>query len=179
MAKKLSNSQFVLTQKTIEFLNVMELTPISKLVLVCLTTFYNPKHKDLFPSERTVANRLGVSERSVVRAIKELTEQSICEKSRIPYHSNRYIFSEKFFNLVHFIDLKQPRNLNIDYELWREAIYKKFEGICQLCGTHKGIMHAHHKKEYANNPEKRYDISNGILLCEKCHTKLHPWMKEN
>lgn len=177
--KKLSNSQFNLTQNTIKYLNVFDLNATAKLVLVYLTTCYNPSKKEFFPKYSTIVETLGISEKSVTRAMVELYSQNLLVKRRPPYSHNFYTFTEHFFDLIHFINLKEIRTTSIDYVLWREAVYKKYSGTCQLCGTTQGSMHAHHKKEYANNPEKRYAIDNGILLCEACHAKIHPWMKNS
>lgn len=177
MAKrKISNSQFTLTNLTIQYLNCLDLTPTTKLVLIYLTSCYNPKNKFMFPKQETIADKLGISERSVARAIKELVNQNFCTLIRKIYKPNFYTFTEYFFEIVHFINLKDER-LDINYQLWRDAIYKKYNNTCQECGKNTGIMHAHHIQEYSQNPEKRYDITNGILLCADCHKKLHPWMK--
>lgn len=173
--KKISNTQFNLTQNTILCLSYLKLTPTAKLVLIYLTSCYNPKKEYVFPKQETIANKLGISEASVIRAVKELINLNYCTKKRKRYSSNYYKFTEYFFETIRFINLKNTR-LDINYQLWRDAIHKKYNETCQECGKTTGIMHAHHIKEYANNPEKRYDISNGILLCEECHKKLHPWM---
>lgn len=175
--KKLANSQFNLTQKTITYLSCLDLTPSTKLVLLYLTTCYNPKHIFVFPKQSTIANKIGICETTVVRAIKELVKKGYCTKKRKIYKPNFYTFTLEFFSTVHFVNLKEIRENNIDYVLWRDAIFKKYNNTCQYCGKNGGIMHAHHIKEYAQNPEKRYDISNGILLCEECHKKIHPWME--
>ena len=174
--KKLADTQFNLTKNTIKYLSSLDLTSTTKLVLIYLTNCYNPKNKYIFPKQETIANKIGISERSVVRAIKELIKHKYCTKLKKVYKPNFYTFTEYFFETVHFINLKDER-LDINYQLWRDAIHKKYNETCQECGTKEGIMHAHHIKEYAQYPEKRYDIENGILLCEKCHAKIHPWMQ--
>lgn len=173
MAKKLINTQFNLTNKTITHLSCLGLTSSTKLVLLYLTSCYNPKKEYVFPKQKTIANKIGISERSVVRAINELIKNDFCIKKIGKY--NHYTFTNNFFETVNFINLKDER-LDLNYQLWKEAIHKKFSETCQKCGKSTGRMHAHHIKEYANNPEKRYDILNGTLLCEDCHKKLHPWM---
>jgi hypothetical protein len=44
--------------------------------------------------------------------------------------------------------------------------------VCECCG-HRVLLHAHHVKPYANHPQLRYDVSNGLALCERCHKKVH------
>lgn len=173
--KKISNTQFNLTQNTIKYLNIFDLSPATKLVLLYLTSCYNPRKEYIFPKQKTIADKIGISERSVIRSINELIKNEFCVKKRQKYKSNYYTFTNKFFETIHFVNLKDER-LDINYQLWRDAIHKKYNETCQKCGKTTGIMHAHHIKEYAKHPEKRYDISNGILLCEECHKKLHPWM---
>lgn len=86
-------SQFELTTNIITKLNNYKLTPTAKLVLLYLTTCYNPKHKEVFPKQKTIADKLGVSERSVTRAIQELFKEGLilieCK------YTNRYKFTSK------------------------------------------------------------------------------------
>lgn len=70
-------SQFTLTNKLLQNLYKYKLTPTAKLVLLELSTCYNPKHGDMFPKQKTLANRIGVSERSVVRAVSELVKEGL------------------------------------------------------------------------------------------------------
>lgn len=55
---------------------------------------------------------------------------------------------------------------------WREAIFKRDNYTCQQCGS-KGCMHAHHIQGWAENKLTRFNINNGITLCEICHGKIH------
>ena len=88
MKQQLGCTQFDLTKKTLNNLSQYEITPVAKLVLLYLTTCYNPKHADVFPKQKTIADKIGVSERSVIRAIQELVKAGLilieCK------HTNRY-----------------------------------------------------------------------------------------
>ena len=56
------------------------------------------------------------------------------------------------------------------YNIWRDSVYKKDWYTCQCCGKYKNInKNAHHIKNFLDNEELRYDINNGILLCDECH----------
>ena len=58
----------------------------------------------------------------------------------------------------------------VEYENWRNEVYKKDWYTCQCCGQSKEIKkQAHHLKSFAHNEDLRYDIDNGITLCEDCH----------
>jgi hypothetical protein len=56
------------------------------------------------------------------------------------------------------------------------AILKRDNYACQRCGaSHKGgrSLHVHHVKPWAGNPTHRFDPTNVIVLCDKCHNWVH------
>lgn len=66
-----------------------------------------------------------------------------------------------------------------EYINWRNKVYARDSYTCQKCGlkNHAGgrnvIINAHHIKNWRDNTELRYDIDNGITLCEDCHNEFH------
>lgn len=57
-------------------------------------------------------------------------------------------------------------------KVFSRAVLKRDKFTCQECGVKKtsdNPLQAHHKKAFVDNPTERFDISNGITLCRKCH----------
>lgn len=60
------------------------------------------------------------------------------------------------------------------YKEWVRAVYERDKYTCQCCGDNTGHnLNAHHLDGYNWCREKRTDVSNGVTLCEKCHTNFH------
>jgi len=57
------------------------------------------------------------------------------------------------------------------YRIW-SALVKRRDKVCKCCGDRKN-GHAHHIKKAQNYPELRFDVDNGIRLCNFCHYFLH------
>lgn len=56
-----------------------------------------------------------------------------------------------------------------EYKDWRTAVYERDNYTCQCCGQRGIKLNAHHINQFADYPEIRYDVNNGITLCVKCH----------
>lgn len=52
------------------------------------------------------------------------------------------------------------------------SLVKNRDKECKKCKS-KYDLHAHHIKSYKNHPDLRYDLSNGITLCGRCHRLEH------
>lgn len=72
------------------------------------------------------------------------------------------------------------RNERYQYEYiaWRKSVFIRDKYICQCCGAQNGngltvVLNAHHIRNWKDNESCRYDINNGITLCDKCHCKFH------
>ena len=59
------------------------------------------------------------------------------------------------------------------YRRWRLAVLDRDDRTCRGCGRCDGVMHVHHIRPFADNPELRLDVDNGITLCPKCHSWVH------
>lgn len=94
-------NQFELTKNLINNLQQFNITPSAKLVLLYLSTCYNPNKSDIYPKQKTIANKIGISERSTVRAINELVKAGLILK--VCNYTNRYKITSK-------IACKSPQN---------------------------------------------------------------------
>lgn len=89
-------SQFELSKKVLNNLYKYNLKPVTKLVLLFLCDCYNPKHGEMFPKQSTIAQKLGVSEVSVIRAISELHKERLIISERKGV--NRYTFTSRILS---------------------------------------------------------------------------------
>jgi len=56
---------------------------------------------------------------------------------------------------------------------WRMLVFTRDSFQCQVCET-KGVkLNAHHMNSYHWCEEERFDVNNGVTLCECCHKKFH------
>jgi len=62
---------------------------------------------------------------------------------------------------------------SVEYRLWRESVYARDGWTCQKCKIKGGKLNPHHLKNFAQYPELRFAIDNGITLCTGCHTLFH------
>jgi len=58
------------------------------------------------------------------------------------------------------------------YKKWVTSVFERDDFTCQQCGA-TGAIHAHHVKEWHTNKDLRYEVSNGITLCQDCHQIKH------
>jgi hypothetical protein len=65
---------------------------------------------------------------------------------------------------------KQIRE-SIEMKEWRTMVFGRDSFACQMCFAKGVYLNAHHLKSFSKYPELRFEVSNGITLCQKCHDK--------
>ncbi|MFA5036687.1 MAG: NUMOD3 domain-containing DNA-binding protein [Candidatus Izemoplasmatales bacterium] len=61
----------------------------------------------------------------------------------------------------------------IESRLWREAVLARDNYTCQKYNIKGGCLVAHHIQNFAQFPELRFAINNGITLSDKAHRDFH------
>ncbi len=56
---------------------------------------------------------------------------------------------------------------------WRTEIFERDSYKCQVCQQLGNQLVAHHLNGWDKHPNQRFDVNNGITLCQKCHKEFH------
>ena len=51
-------------------------------------------------------------------------------------------------------------------------IYERDNFTCQMCWEKGGRLNSHHIIPYNDSKKLRFEVTNGITLCIKCHRKI-------
>ncbi len=70
------------------------------------------------------------------------------------------------------ISKEHDRHDSNEYKQWRKSVYERDCYKCVKCGS-KVKINAHHIYSWKHYPHLRYDINNGVTLCEECHKQIH------
>lgn len=62
---------------------------------------------------------------------------------------------------------------SIEFRLWRESVFARDNWTCQKYGIRGVKLHSHHIRNFAEYPESRFAIDNGITFSEKAHREFH------
>ena len=59
-----------------------------------------------------------------------------------------------------------------EWKEWRSKVFERDLYTCQICNKSGCYLEAHHIKSFSEYPKLRFEISNGITLCQDCHIKI-------
>ena len=141
--QKTNITQFELSNQIFDYelFSKVKLTASARLVLIVLCRYY-PK---IYPCQNTIANKTGLSVRSVINAISELKQKGLilveCN------HNNVYKFSSKFFELTKIAD-----------------------STGKICTKQRAEI-AHNKTNYKNNKKPFQNTNNEISYLNPEKTK--------
>ena len=73
----------------------------------------------------------------------------------------------------HLTDEERERLRGQDHVHWREKVFERDDFTCNICKTRGGKLNAHHLDGDNWCKDKRFDVDNGVALCDDCHKKFH------
>lgn len=68
-------------------------------------------------------------------------------------------------------NFNRPEANTPEYKAWRNAVFRRDNYACIMCGLSRNIQ-AHHIKRFADYPELRYVVSNGATICRDHHLQV-------
>lgn len=61
-----------------------------------------------------------------------------------------------------------------EYKKWRQGVFIFYKGVCFLTGLAvRENLEAHHLESWSTSIDLRYQVSNGVLIDKKIHTRFH------
>ncbi|MEW5819943.1 MAG: helix-turn-helix domain-containing protein [Cyanobacteriota bacterium] len=99
------------------------LTPSTLLVLIGLANHYNSLRKDMFPSQKYLAENINLSLSTVKRSIKDLESNKLITKHRTKY-GNCYYFTDMFFD---FIMNKPQKSQNKPLKSFKNTLQEQYK----------------------------------------------------
>lgn len=113
----------------------------------------------------TTKQRTSCGCQTKLRALKNLNYlNSFQKKDKHPSWNHNLSNQERILN--------QNRSVNPELREWRKEIYRRSFWKCICCESKKKI-NAHHILNWWKNYQLRYDLNNGVCLCERCHKSYH------
>lgn len=114
-----------------------------------------------YPMEEYLAILANKTTSDVAHALKVLVDYELIESSEDYIKINRF-----------WLTNQEWRN-TVEAKRWRNRVFARDNYTCQKCGVRGGKLNAHHIKPFAKYEELRFELSNGMTLCYKCHKEVH------
>lgn len=61
----------------------------------------------------------------------------------------------------------------LEYREWRNSVFSRDGYRCRVCNKNTRNLHPHHLDCFADFPEKRFEVDNGVTLCADHHKQFH------
>ena len=102
------------------------------------------------------------------------------EKTPKEEYGERYIkgsCTQRGISVEEFNGFSAPEGTRIrqsaEGKAWSYDVLAKGNFTCDNCDIRGGKLHAHHLNAFNAFPEQRFDVDNGVCLCETCHDEFH------
>lgn len=103
------------------------------------------------------------------------SEHHYCSDNCTREHRPTWFNGEKIYNYdpKRSNELRKSQRKSQEDSIFINGVKKRDNYTCQCCDNRGGKLVSHHLESYNSNVEGRYNIDNGITLCEECHKKFH------
>lgn len=147
----------------------------------CENVFQNEEIKE--KSKNTMLEKYGVEyplmsndflDKAKKTCIKNFGVEYGCIKPNIKSH----IKGKNNPRWIENVEYERKERATNEYIYWRKEVFGRDVYACQKCNQKNGNgktikLCAHHILNWKDNEDFRYDINNGITLCEECHKLFH------
>ncbi len=109
------------------------------------------------------------------RAMSLFANQKFCSKACADLGGLRHFGADN----GNWNGMPRKKHRESKHAAWARAVISRDLATCQDCGVVGVELHAHHVKPYKRHPDLRWDVSNGLTLCHKCHWAAHSGLAAN
>lgn len=136
-----------------------------------------PWNKGLIGVQSSTRKGISLSDEQKLKISKKLTGRKLPPRSkewRLNSSASRK-GSKSHFWKDGVNEINNTIRNSVEYRIFRESVFKRDNYTCQQCKKRGRHLNAHHLKTFSQFPELRFDIDNGVSLCEDCHRKTDTW----
>lgn len=91
----------------------------------------------------------------------------------------KFLYEEELITIIsnsviklNYLEEGRDRNSK-EYKQWRNKVFQRDDYTCNKCHKRGGKIQAHHIKPWALYIDDRFNVDNGITLCNECHRQEH------
>ena len=113
---------------------------------------------------------------------KQKMSENISERNKINWENEEYRKAHSGKNNPNYNpnltnedreEMYKKRKGDQDFKKWSKQVKERDNFTCDICGQKHGGLVSHHLNAWRDYKEQRYDLENGVCLCESCHKEFH------
>ena len=174
-----------IANEILEHLVKMHLSPNQWQVLLCIIRKTYGFHKKVdYLANIQIGEATGLGKTVVSRVLHNLSDmQLITRKGKYIGFQKDWEKWQELANLLTFESKKPKANRVTELNkiaAWKAKVFHRDGSTCQICERHADTLiltgmnlRAHHIFPWAKYPGLRFEVHNGLTLCDECHHCYH------